>query len=104
MNNPIIILKKELKLNSRYSIAAILNEYSAVNNKLILPIYEHNNMEKKYYIAHYIVSIYTLLMDVFNNNKVFNYNNRKKYIDYYDIIHYKFLLIQQNLLDKIQYI
>jgi len=101
--NPIMLLKKELELKGGgYSIANVLNEYSSKNNKLILPIYKHNNMENKYHTANHIVSLYSLLMKVFNNNKVFNYNNRKKYIDYYDKIHYKYLSKQKQLFDIIQ--
>ena len=101
--NPIMLLKKELELKGGgYSIANVLKEYSSKNNKLILPIHKHNNMENKYHTAKHIVSLYSLLMKVFNNNKVFNYDNRKMYIEYYDKIHYKYLSNQKQLLDIIQ--
>ena len=103
--NPIILLRKQLEymnpMRKIYSIVPILNEYLH-KYKLNYPITKYTNMETEYNSAYYIVSMYSLLIKVFNNEKHFNSNNRQSYSNYYDKIHAKLLLTQGKILDVLE--
>ena len=59
-------------------------------------------MEKKYNHGKHIVSRYNMMLNIFNNNEIFNRNNMLLYSNYYDKIHYKYLLQQKILLNYIE--
>ena len=100
--NPIVLLKTQLKVTgSNYSILSILNEYSS-KYKLKLPINKYNDMEIKYNEAYYILTMYSLLMKIFNNQKHFNNQNREIYNNYYNKIKTNFLFYQMKILDALQ--
>ena len=103
--NPIILLRKQLEymnpMRKIYSIVPILNEYLH-KYKLNYPITKYTDMETEYNSAYYIVSMYSLLIKVFNNEKHFNSNNRQSYSNYYDKIHAKLLLTQGKILDVLE--
>ena len=58
-------------------------------------------MERKYHTSHYIYDTYMKLTKIFNNKIIFNYNNLALYKKMYDKIHYKYLIVQKDILNKL---
>jgi hypothetical protein len=108
--NPIMILKKELQKNAS-SINTILNEYILPNSEHYNLVPKYNKVEENYHKAHYIITVYSMLMVVFTNRKIFNYDNMYKYRNLYEKLNYKYLLqqtillnhVEENLLNRIKF-
>jgi hypothetical protein len=99
--NPISELKRKINMNGG-GIGSVLSSYSLKNPELKETIDNHNMIEEKYHNAKYIVGRYNMMMDLFNDNEIFNRNNKYMYHDYYEKIHYKYLLEQKILLNSIE--
>jgi hypothetical protein len=99
--NPIMILKKELQKNSS-SIKSILNQYISPNSNHYNLVPKYNKVEENYHKARHIITVYSMLMTVFTNRKIFNYDNMYKYRNLYEKLNYKYLLQQTLLLNHVE--
>ena len=103
--NPINELRNKMETSNIGMIGGgiknVMNKYMGKNDLLNNIIVKHNIMEEKYHTARYIVINYGQFIKIFNNKKIFNYNNMALYKRYYDKIYYKYMIIQKELLDMI---
>ena len=99
--NPISELRRKI-IMSGGGIGSVMSSYVLKNPDLKDVIEKHISMEKKYNHGKHIVSRYNTMLNIFNNNEIFNRNNMLLYSNYYDKIHYKYLLQQKILLNYIE--
>ena len=101
-------LIKEHKANLNSVSAFVTEEQRSSTKKTITEKYRKENKEllkhqtKKYNESKYITERYMLMLRIFNNKDLFNRDNMVKYYNYYDKIHYKYLLQQKILLNYIE--